>query len=221
MTDLRRFILQALDPDHGSPVIEALFRVDELEDLRSLISEYSANDPSLEWSYALQADEVAAITSRFDMSFDPEGRETCVRAWNWWREVPYLSHEGYELPLLLEGRKPFARMSDVYPPEQHIGEERFDRYVAQGLIHKEVVLEPFAKPPPCARAGLLGPTYRVLRPQRRGMAHPGLQAALVGGQENTLVRRLRAHGSHAVRIRGLAMRLVDRAPPRTPRCSIG
>jgi hypothetical protein len=89
---------------------------------------------------------VAAITSRFGVSFDPEGRETCLRAWNWWREVPYLSHEGYELPLLLEGRKPFARMSDVYPPEQHSGEERFDRYVAQGLIHKEVVVEPFAKP---------------------------------------------------------------------------
>jgi hypothetical protein len=147
MAEPRRFILRALDPDHGSPVIEALFRVDELEELRSLIGECGADDATLEWSYALQADEVAAITSRFGVSFDPQGRETCVCAWDWWREIPYLSHNGYELPLLLEGRKPFARMSDVYPPErQHPGEERFDRYVAQGLIHKEVVLEAFAKP---------------------------------------------------------------------------
>jgi hypothetical protein len=146
MSESRRFILQALDPDHGSPVIEALFRVDELEDLRSLIGECREEDFNLEWSYALHADEVAAITSRFGVAFDPEGREACLCAWDWWREVPYLSHEGYELPLLLEGRKPFARMSDVYPPERHIGEERFDRYVAQGLIYKEVLVEPFAKP---------------------------------------------------------------------------
>jgi hypothetical protein len=80
------------------------------------------------------------------VSFDPKGRETCLRAWNGSREIPYLLHTGYELPLLLEGRKPFAQMSDVYPPKRHFDEDRFDRYVAQGVIHKEVVVEPFAKP---------------------------------------------------------------------------
>lgn len=37
-------------------------------------------------------------------------------------------------------------MSDVYPPESNFNEDRFDRYVAQGLLHKEVVVKPFAQP---------------------------------------------------------------------------
>ena len=146
MTEPRRFILQALDPDHGSPVLEALFRVSQLEDLRPLVSECGEDDPELEGACTLQADEVTAITSRFGVSFDPEGRETRLCSWDWWREMPYLSHNGYELPLLLEGRKPFARMSQCYPPENHFNEDRFDHYVEQGLIHKEVVVEPFAEP---------------------------------------------------------------------------
>jgi hypothetical protein len=60
--------------------------------------------------------------------------------------IPYLVHTGYELPLLLEGRKQFARMSDAYPPDRHFDEEKFDRYVAQGVLHKEVVVEPFERP---------------------------------------------------------------------------
>jgi hypothetical protein len=146
MTEPRRFILQALDPDHGSPVLEALFRVSRLEDLRELVGERDEADFELAWGYALRPDELAAITARFGVAFDPQGRETCLSAWDWWREIPYLSHNGCELPLLLEGRKPFARMSDVYPPHKHFDEDRFDRYVAQGLIHKEVVVKPYAKP---------------------------------------------------------------------------
>jgi hypothetical protein len=37
-------------------------------------------------------------------------------------------------------------MGDAYPPEKYFNEDRFDRHVAQGLLHKEVVVEPFAKP---------------------------------------------------------------------------
>jgi hypothetical protein len=33
-----------------------------------------------------------------------------------------------------------------YPPHQHDEEDRFDRHVASGLLHKEVQLEPFAEP---------------------------------------------------------------------------
>jgi hypothetical protein len=60
--------------------------------------------------------------------------------------APYLIHTGYELPLLLEGRKKLARMSDAYPPDQFEGEDRFDHWVAAGALHKEVVVEPFDDP---------------------------------------------------------------------------
>jgi len=47
-TGSRRFVLQALDPDHGSPVLEALFLVNELEDLRFLLDIDASDDPELE-----------------------------------------------------------------------------------------------------------------------------------------------------------------------------
>jgi hypothetical protein len=142
----RRFILQALDPDHGSPVLEALFLVDELDELHALIGTSKEDDPEFEHEYALDPGDIAAINGRFGLAFDPDGRDVRLCSWHSMRLVPYLSHTGYELPLLLEGRKPFARMKDAYPPDRHFGEDKFDRYVAQGDLHKEVVVEPFEQP---------------------------------------------------------------------------
>jgi hypothetical protein len=60
--------------------------------------------------------------------------------------APYLIHSGYELPLLLDGRKKLARMSDGYPPMTFDGEHRFDHWVAEGALHREEVVEPFDSP---------------------------------------------------------------------------
>ncbi len=60
--------------------------------------------------------------------------------------MPYLVHSGYELPLLIEGRKKLARMYGPYPPMTFEGEERFDHWVAEGVLHREEVLEPFDPP---------------------------------------------------------------------------
>ena len=149
-TEPRHFVLQARDPDHGSPVFEARFPVTELDDLRALIGADADDDPELEHSYMLDAADTAAVAARFGVAFDPEGRE--VQLWPWdeqWgkmRRIPYLVHGGYELPLLLEGRKQLARFLDAYPPDRHFDEDKFDRYVAEGILHKEVVIEPFDEP---------------------------------------------------------------------------
>jgi hypothetical protein len=140
-----RFILQALDPDHGSPVLEAMLLVTELEDLRALLDD-AGDDPELERWYTLDATEIAAINKRFGIAFDPQGREVNLGSWDWIRRIPYLVHGGYELPLLLEGRKQLARFSDTYPSDPHWNEEKFDRYVAEGALHKEAVFEPFEQP---------------------------------------------------------------------------
>lgn len=141
----RRFVLQGLDPDHGSSVLEAAFVVSEIEDLRVLLSD-ARHDPALERGYFLDAVELAAINKRFGTAFDPDGREVLLQPWHSIRDVPYLIHTGYELPLLLEGRKQLARFSEAYPPGHHWNEEKFDRYVAEGALHKNVVLEPFEEP---------------------------------------------------------------------------
>jgi hypothetical protein len=146
-TGPRRFILQALDPDHGSPVLEVLFLATELEDLRALLDD-AGDDPELERWYSVDAPELATITERLGVAFDPEGREVRLCSWNSTRHTPYLIHTGYELPLLLEGRKQLARFSEPYPPDLHWNEEKFDRYVAEGALDKEVVVEPFEQPYP-------------------------------------------------------------------------
>ncbi len=58
-------------------------------------------------------------------------------------QLPYLRHTGYELALMLDGRKKLTKMSDGYPPDSFPGEERFDRWVQEGKLHKETVIEPF------------------------------------------------------------------------------
>lgn len=141
----RQFVLQAIDPDHGSPVLEARFGAEDLDQLRALLGE-TRDDPKLERSYNLGSADLAAINKCFDMSFDAEGREVWLSPFHSVRNVPYLAHTGYELPLLLEGRKQFARFLEHYPPHQHFNEDKFDRYVAEGLLHKEVLVEPFDQP---------------------------------------------------------------------------
>jgi hypothetical protein len=139
-----RFILQALDPDHGSPVLEALFLVPDLDELRALLDigdDYPEFGTDLDCY--LDGAELAALNARFGVHFDPDGREVRLTSWHHMRLIPYLVHTGYELPLLLEGLKPFARMKDAYPPHRHMDEDKFDSYVAQGILHKEVVVEPF------------------------------------------------------------------------------
>jgi hypothetical protein len=142
----RHFVLQARDTDHGCPVFEARFPVTALDELRALVGIDPDDNPKFEGSYTLDAAETAAVATRFGVAFDPEGRE--VRLWPWddhWdkgRRIPYLVHTGFELPLLLEGRKQLADMSDAYPPDSHFNEDKFDRYV-KGILHKEVVHEPF------------------------------------------------------------------------------
>lgn len=143
----RHFVLQARDPDHGCPVFEARFPVTELDDLRALVGIDPDDDQEFEGSYTLDAAETAAVAVRFGVAFDPEGCE--VHLWPWskgWEArhgIPYPVHTGFELQLLLEGRKQLADMSDAYPPLSHFNEDKFDRYVTDGLLHKEVAYEPF------------------------------------------------------------------------------
>src|SRR5690242_14691646 len=113
----RRFILQAIHPEYGCPAFEAMFVVEKLEELRELLDLDAESDPDLEYSYTLGPDDVIAINQRFDVGFDPQGGTACLYKWtSFLREPPYLIHTGYELFLMLDGRKQFARMSEVYPP---------------------------------------------------------------------------------------------------------
>ena len=139
-----RFILQAFDPEYGHPAFETMFLVERLEDLREVLGAASADDPELEMYHTLDPGDVEALNHRFGLAFDPGDRKAALSRWVAGRELPYLAHTGFELALMLDGRKQFARMDGEFVPPYHFpGEEYFDRVIAQGLLHREEELERF------------------------------------------------------------------------------
>jgi len=145
------FILEAFDCDLWCPVAQTLFHVADTNPLRSILGAAADKDPELEYTYYLDNEQLAALAAQFGVRFDRSQLEIADLLIRLFRrghpsQAPYLIHTGYELPLLLDGRKKLARMSHEYPPMTFDGEDRFDHWVAQGLLHREEVIEPFASP---------------------------------------------------------------------------
>jgi hypothetical protein len=146
------FILEAFDCDLWCPVAKTLFHVADIGSLRSILGAVADDDPELSCCYHLEDEDLAALTERFGVGLDRsllESTNLVVRLFRFHRDrinAPYLIHTGYELPLLLDGRKKLAKMYHHYPPMTFDGEDRFDHWVAEGLLHREEVLEPFDPP---------------------------------------------------------------------------
>ena len=130
-----RFILRTFDPTRGCPVLEALFRVADVETLRSLLGEDATADADLRYDYVLDSRQLQAITEQFEIAFDPQGLECWLSRARSIGDVPYLVHTGYELALMLDGRKPFAKFAVEYPsePDQFPEEALFEPHM---LAHK-------------------------------------------------------------------------------------
>lgn len=144
---MRHFVLQALDPALDCPVLEARFRADEPSRLQTIIGDPADDDPDLRNVYSLDPGQLDAITASFDVRFDAGDREVWLGPWQSIRETPYLVHTGFELPLMLEGRKPLAKFSDGYPSEWlQALMARFKPFVGQGLIDCRVIDDPWPKP---------------------------------------------------------------------------
>jgi hypothetical protein len=147
MTRSTHFILEAFDCDQWCPVLQALLQVDDLDALRAILDDIAIEDPDLRHVYHLDDADIAAIIARFDVAFDHRQLEasnlivSLFRRRSRLEKTPYLVHTGYELPLLLEGRKKLAKMYHPYPPETFDGEDRFDHWVANGFLHREEILE--------------------------------------------------------------------------------
>ena len=145
------FILSAFDEEQWCPVLQARFWVEDYERLREILGADASDDPELRQQYDLDGDALAAVVARFGVAFDPSALNRgsprlCVFRPGRINQAPYVVHGGYELPLLLDGRKKLARLSDLYPPDAFEGEHRFDHWVSAGVLHKVEILEPFAKP---------------------------------------------------------------------------
>jgi hypothetical protein len=144
----RPFILQAIHPEYGCPAFETKFETERVDELQALLGPDAEDDPQLDQKlYHLDAADIAAIRHRFSVAFEAGQHEVVLfKADEPDKDPPYLAHTGYELPLMLDGRKKLANMYFEYPPHRHPHEDQFDRFVAKGLLHKEVDVEPFDRP---------------------------------------------------------------------------
>jgi hypothetical protein len=141
------FILEAFDREQWCPVLQSRFEVYDLAVLQRALGAQAEDDPELRHGYSLDEAELAEVVAAFGVRFDPAPIASSGLAISLYRmhsiqAVPYLVHTGYELPLLLDGRKKLARMHGLHPHVSFDGEERFDHWVAQGVLHRLEVLEP-------------------------------------------------------------------------------
>jgi hypothetical protein len=146
-----RFVLGAFDREQWCPVLQAMLPVSDPQALRAILGGAADDDPELEEDYLLDDEQLAAIVTKFNVSFDAAQLDCKDLAIFLFRlrpinQTPYLIHGGYELPLLLDGRKKLARISHEYPPMRFEGEDRFDHWVAEGVLHREEVNEPYEPP---------------------------------------------------------------------------
>lgn len=136
------FILSIFDVALWCPVFETRFAADDLDVLREIAESNTSDDPDFEWHYSLDDGELQRIRERFGVVFDiPENDFPECQLWlkreranDVFTEAPYLIHTGFELPLLLEGRKKLAWFVSMDPE----AESAFDKWVEKGLLHKHV-----------------------------------------------------------------------------------
>ena len=146
-----RFVLGAFDREQWCSVLQAPLPVSDPRALRAILGGMVDDDPELKQDYLLDDEQLAAIVTKFNVSFDIAQLDCKDLAIFLFRlrpidHAPYMIHGGYELPLLLDGRKKLARFLEVYPPMKFEGEDRFDHWVAEGVLHREEVDEPFDPP---------------------------------------------------------------------------
>jgi hypothetical protein len=140
--------LEAFDRDLWCAALQARLCVADRDSLRSALGKVAENDPELEDCYYVGKKQLAAIRRQFGAVLDEDHLgpgDFVIRLFRqrWLSEASYFIHTGYELPLLLDGRKKLARMYHAYPPLKFDGEDRFDHWVTKGLLHREEVLGPF------------------------------------------------------------------------------
>ena len=146
---VHRFILRAFDPVLGCPVLEAMLQVADLDRLRSLLGDDASDDAALERNYEINSAQLKAIAEGFGVVFDSGGRECWLSRARSIRDVPYLVHTGYELALMLDGIKPFAKFIVEYPvqPDDFSEDALFEPHVQSGLLIRRIMEdEPFEKP---------------------------------------------------------------------------
>jgi len=138
----RRFVLEALDDTTECPIEEAVFEVDDLEELCTIVGANVADIHLVR--YEPEPKQVRRIKRRFKVAFEPGSLMVRLRAWDRLDDLPYKVHTNRELALMLQGIKPLSIFAGQYPDHpdlEEIPERLFDPYVAAGRFVKREYVE--------------------------------------------------------------------------------
>lgn len=145
MSRSSNFVLQGFDDVTKTVSAEWRVRIEDLEQLKAVLAPESDSDPDLKGLYVglsprvmqkigvlcippIVPDAILTGLSRPYLAFDA---------------VPYLIHTNFELPLMLDGRKPLAVFGDVYPSDWFDELlEPFEPFVASGQILRRIIDTP-------------------------------------------------------------------------------
>ncbi|MDX8515599.1 hypothetical protein [Mesorhizobium captivum] len=137
------FVLQEIDPATGSAVAEARIRVSDLEKLGAVLS---CSNIQLSGSWELDPGDLQRVGAICIPPGKPDPRFNRIESWHPIRETPYLVHTNFELPLMLEGRKPLAVFHDAYPAEWLTETlARFDPFVRSRRLAHRIIDTPFTE----------------------------------------------------------------------------
>ncbi|MCL4636085.1 hypothetical protein [Burkholderia sp.] len=148
------FILSAIDADLLYPCLEVRFETDDLDTLRRLVDPDAPEEAELDDWYRLTPAQVIAVCEVFGIEFGHDSRQGYLRRHvDTGAHMPYLVHTGYELALMVHGRKPFGfvEFNSEWLPSVEL-KARFDAYVARGVLHAhEIIQDAPARPDRPAR----------------------------------------------------------------------
>jgi hypothetical protein len=153
----QRFVFQGFDPETGSVSVERRVFIDDVDAVRLIIGDDADDDPELRHSYQPEPAELAAIGALCKPPVVPDVMFTRIGRWSPLNDVPYLVHTGFELPLMLDGRKPLAVFGDGYPSvwfDEYLAP--FEPFIRAGRIVRRVIDTPM-------------PRLKTMRPDLDGM----------------------------------------------------
>jgi len=139
------FILQALDPVTRTVALEWRVRISDVDRLREILDEHFEVGPHLNGIYDdIPADDMDKIGALCDPPVRPAGLFTQLQKPSpLYNNIPYFIHTNFELPLMLEGRKPLAVFAESYPSpwfDEYLAP--FDPFVKEGRIVRQIVDTP-------------------------------------------------------------------------------
>src|SRR3569623_3805559 len=142
----RRFVFQGLNAETATVSVERCVAITDIAALHDVIGADEDEDPDLQHAYCLEAGELAAVGALCLPPIIPDSVFTRITRWSPLNDVPYLVHTGFELPLMLDGRKPLAVFSDGYPSawfDDYLAP--FEPFVQSGRIARRIVATPMAE----------------------------------------------------------------------------